>query len=151
MNKEPDIRLQLVSDPSYLGGAREMIAVVARRLGFNDEGCGQVALALDEALCNVIRHGYDRRRDGPIWISVWPVGPNDEPGITIVIEDEAKQVDVDQIRGRDLDEIRPGGLGVHIIQQVMDEAKYEKRPGAGMKLTLCKRCACAPAADRKRA
>ncbi len=138
--RPPDIHVQLVSDPTYLSGARELVAAVARRLGFTDEGCGQIALAVDEALCNVIRHGYDRRKDGPIWLSIWPVSSgNGEAGITIVIEDEARQVDEGQIKGRDLDEIRPGGLGVHIMRQVMDGVKYEKRQPRGMRLTLTKR------------
>ena len=59
----PDIALQMVSDPTYLSGARELVGSVARRLGFSEEGAGQIALALDEALCNIIRHGYERRRD----------------------------------------------------------------------------------------
>lgn len=137
-----DIRIELVSDPAYLSGARELVAAVARRLGFSDEGCGQIALAVDEALCNVIRHGYDRRKDGPIWLYIWPTAQNNgDAGMTIVIEDEAKQVDETQIKGRDLDLVRPGGLGVHIIRQVMDHVKYEKRQPRGMRLTLVKKIA----------
>lgn len=139
MNTDPDIRVQMISDPTYLSGARDLVSSVARRLGFTEEGCGQIALAVDEALCNVIRHGYDRRRDGPIWVNLWPV-PDSEggPGIRIVIEDEARQVDPSLIRSRDLDQVRPGGLGVHIIREVMDEVSYEKRERAGMRLTLVK-------------
>lgn len=156
MMQPPDIRIQMVSDPNYLSGARDLVASVARRLGFSEEGCGQIALAVDEALCNVIRHGYDRRRDGPIWISLWPLqGENGTgPGLRIVVEDEAKQVDPSVIKSRDLDEIRPGGLGVHIIRQVMDEVKYEKRERVGMRLTLVKRRAkdgaAAPGAEQSR-
>jgi anti-sigma regulatory factor (Ser/Thr protein kinase) len=142
----PHIRVQMLSDPTYLSGARELVASVARRLGFSEEGCGQIALAVDEALCNVIRHGYERRKDAPIWINLWPLPAANGtktrlsgPGIAIVLEDEAKQVDPSIIKSRDLDEIRPGGLGVHIIQQVMDEAVYEKRDEKGMRLTLIKR------------
>lgn len=148
----PAVRLELVSDPVYLSGAREMISAVSKRLGFADEASGQIALALDEALCNIIRHGYDRRRDGPIWISIWPLAAENGrgTGLRIVVEDEARQVDPAQIKSRDLDEIRPGGLGVHIIKEVMDEVSYEKRPGAGMRLTLVKwqgsqaACGCGP-------
>jgi anti-sigma regulatory factor (Ser/Thr protein kinase) len=147
----PHIRVELLSDPTYLSGARELVSSVSRRLGFNEEGCGQIALAVDEALCNIIRHGYDRRKDGVIWISIWPLssGALDAsaaarqalagPGIAIVLEDEARQVDPSVIKSRDLDEIRPGGLGVHIIKQVMDEAIYQKRESVGMRLTLLKR------------
>ncbi len=135
----PDVRIELVSDPVYLSGARELVSAVAKRLGFGDEGCGQIALAVDEALCNVIRHGYERRRDGPIWISLWPLARDGNGrGVMIMIEDEARQIEPEHIRGRDLDEIRPGGLGVHIIREVMDEARYEKRTAKGMRLTLVK-------------
>ena len=137
----PAVKLQMVSDPVYLSGAREMVASVARRLGFTEEACGQIALAVDEALCNVIRHGYERRRDGPIWLSLWPLAAENGSGngMRIVVEDEARQVDPSQIKSRDLDEIRPGGLGVHIIKQVMDEVSFEKREQVGMRLTLVKR------------
>jgi anti-sigma regulatory factor (Ser/Thr protein kinase) len=137
------LRLEMVSDPTYLSGAREMVAAVTRRLGFSEEGSGQIALAVDEALCNIIRHGYDRRTDRPIWLTLDPLaGANGKAeGVTIVLEDEAKQVDPVVIKSRDLDEIRPGGLGVHIIREIMDEVRYEKRDGAGMRLTMSKRIA----------
>ncbi len=60
------------------------------------------------------------------------------PGIEIVIEDDAMQVDPDTIRSRDLDDIRPGGLGVHIIREIMDEVSYARRDRRGMRLTLVK-------------
>lgn len=138
----PDIRIEMLSNPLYLSGARELVGSVARRLGFSEMACGQISLAVDEALCNIIRHGYDRRSDGTIWLSLWPVpGDNGAAGLKIVLEDEAKQIDPSMIKGRDLDDIKPGGLGVHIIREVMDEARYEKRPGHGMRLTMVKRIA----------
>jgi len=136
---DPHVRLEMKSQPRYLSGARDMVAAIARRLGFHDGDCGQIALAVDEALCNVIRHGYDRVPDKPIWLSIWPYESQGETvGIQIVIEDEAKQVDTEQIKGRELEDVRPGGLGVYIIQQVMDYCQFEKRDEVGMRLTLVK-------------
>jgi serine/threonine-protein kinase RsbW len=155
---DPQIRLELMSNPLYLSGAREMVAAVARRLGFSDEACGQIALAVDEAICNVIRHGYDRAADKPIWISLFPIGGpapqapapvNGTPdacdlnhsadALRIVIEDEARQVDPDKIKSRNLEDVRPGGLGVHIIRSVMDEVRYEHRTPVGMRLIMTKK------------
>ncbi len=142
--ERPEIRLELTSNPLYLSGARELVSAVARRLGFSEESCGQISLAVDEALCNVIRHGYGRESGRPIWVSLFPVHEGGDPAqppaaLKIVIEDEARQVDPSTIRSRDLDEIRPGGLGVHIIQAVMDEVRYELRDGQpGMRLTMTK-------------
>lgn len=185
MSESPHIRLQMRSSPLYLSGARELVGAVARRLCFSDEACGQISLAVDEALCNIIRHGYERRPDGPIWISITPIGDveraateaasADRAGgrhddcacggqaggtegaghtcggpeaIKIVIEDEARQVDPEAIRSRDLEHVRPGGLGVHIIRSVMDEVIYERRDegsGRGMRLTMIKRRQAGPA------
>ncbi|MBY0309458.1 MAG: ATP-binding protein [Phycisphaerales bacterium] len=147
---QPHVKLELRSNPLFLSGAREMVSSIAKRLGFSDESAAHIALAIDEALCNVIRHGYDREPERPIWISLYPQGGVSTPatqgqgspttGLKIVIEDEARQVDPSAIKSRDLDEVRPGGLGVHIIQQVMDSVSYEPRtgPAGGMRLTMIK-------------
>ena len=142
MNDQPHIRLQLVSDPIYLSGARELVGSVAKRLAFDDMECSKIALAVDEALCNIIRHGYDRALDKPIWISLWPMEATSDgrrTGLRIVIEDEAKQVDPSTLKGRDLADIKPGGLGVYIIKEVMDSVSWESRESGGMKLTMTKR------------
>lgn len=142
----PNIRLELLSNPLYLSGVREFIAGVAKRLGFTETHCSQLALAVDEAMANVIRHGYDTKTDGKIWINVFHQGDaRSGLSMTVVIEDEAKQVDPCTIKSRDLEDIRPGGLGVHIIKEVMDEAIYEKREcNCGMRLTLVKKQAPIP-------
>lgn len=135
------VTLALLSNPRYLTLARALVTSFSRQIGFDERCSGHIALALDEALCNVIRHGYGEREDGPILVHVTPVEENgQEIGMRIVIEDEAPQVDPDKIRSRDLDEIRPGGLGVHIIREIMDDVRYERRDGgSGMRLILTRR------------
>lgn len=152
-NERPEVQIQINSNALYLSGTRELVSCVARRLGFGEEACSQIALAVDEALANVIRHGYAKAPDRPIWIGLFPIPEDGHTGafgdqcparsIKIVIEDEAKQVDPSVIKSRDLDEIRPGGLGVHIIKTVMDLVHYEKREQVGMRLTMVKHRQCA--------
>ncbi|MHC5114857.1 MAG: ATP-binding protein [Planctomycetota bacterium] len=145
----PEIELKLFSQPRLLAPARALVGSFANRLGFNEIQCGQISLAIDEAICNIINHGYDRRPDGEIQIRIWALGDNpggndDAAGLHIVIEDRARQVDPEKIRSRDLDDVRPGGLGVYIIQEIMDEVQYEHRSGGGMSLSMTKRV---PACD----
>jgi anti-sigma regulatory factor (Ser/Thr protein kinase) len=134
---EPHVRLEMRSQPRFLAAARALVSNIAQRLGFNEVHSGQISLAVDEALCNIINHGYQKRTDGPIWVNVWA---NDEgrPTIKIVIEDLARQVDPKVIRSRDLEDVRPGGLGVYIIREVMEDVRYEQREGGGMRLTMSK-------------
>lgn len=140
MDDSPPISIEIRSDPCYLAGVRQLIASVSQRIGLPDGACSKIALATDEALANVIRHGYCGSNDRPIWIRIWPTPAGEGgPGIRIVIEDEARHVDSCDLRGRDLDDPRPGGLGLHIINEVMDEVTYEKRSPTGMRLTMVKR------------
>src|SRR6187401_3499283 len=111
--QEPHVKLELRSNPLFLSGAREMVSSIAKRLGFSDESAAHIALAIDEALCNIIRHGYDKQAEKPIWISIFPEGgvatpdlqgqPSPTTALRIVIEDEAKQVDLSAIKSRDLE------------------------------------------------
>lgn len=141
MNESPELKVELRSNPAYLCAIREMLNLLARRSGFADAQANKIALAVDEALANVMNHGYQKRIDGLIWITISKRATNgEEDGFRIVIEDEGRQVEPDQIKSRDLADIRPGGLGVHIIKEVMDSVRYEKREGGkGMRLTLEKK------------
>lgn len=134
----PHVRFEMLSQPRFLAAARAMIGNLAQRLGFSEVLCGQISLAVDEALCNIINHGYEKRPDGRIWIDVWAI-ESPTPTLRLIIEDCARQVDPSTIRSRDLEDIRPGGLGVYIIKEIMDEVRYERREGGGMRLTLLKR------------
>lgn len=133
------LAITMRSDPRYLCGVRELVRSVAGRLGFDEKDASKMAMAVDEALANVICHGYGRRTDRPIYLRLDPLETDEGViGLTIVIEDEADQVDIDAIKGRDLEQVRPGGLGVHIIHEIMDEVAYEPRDGGGMRLTMTK-------------
>ncbi len=49
-------------------------------------------------------------------------------------------IDPKTVRPRDLDDVRPGGLGTHFIAEVMDDAKFERPPsGNGNLLIMVKR------------
>lgn len=130
------IRVDMRSDPLLLSCVRSLITAASERFGFNAHDAGQIGLCVDEALCNIINHGYDKRTDGEITMRVWPLENPD--GIRVVLEDRGKQVDLESIRPRNLEEVRPGGLGVHIIREIMDEATYEHREGGGLRLILVK-------------
>lgn len=133
-----DIELCVMSQPRYLCVVRAAVAAAIERYGFSEAQCARVMLAVDEAVTNVMRHGYAGAENQPIWVKVKPTDLNDHEGFTIVVEDRARQVDPNKIRGRDLEDVRPGGLGVHIIREVMDQVEYSKREDGGMRLVMAK-------------
>jgi anti-sigma regulatory factor (Ser/Thr protein kinase) len=133
---DPDLTMQLQSKPKLLSSVRSMVLSLTQRVGFDQTECGHIALAIDEALANIIRHGYDQRDDEPIHIAIW-ILQDEAPGIRIMIEDEAKQIDPDSIKGRDLEDVKPGGLGVHIMREIMDSCRFEcRQQGKGMRVIM---------------
>lgn len=137
--RDPHITIRIHSHPRYLCVLRSAVETAAKEYGLDQQISGRVVLAVDEAVANVIRHGYHGQTDKPIWVNLAPIKA-DGGGIEVVIEDECRGVDLSRIRGRDLKDVKPGGLGVHILREIMDEVEYRHREShEGVRLTMRKR------------
>ena len=55
-----------------------------------------------------------------------------------LVAEGGRQVEPAQICGRDLCDVRPGGLGVHIIRAMTSGIEYRKAEGGGMLAILRK-------------
>lgn len=134
-----DLRFELRSNPCDLPMVRERLAAWLRQQEWTDTQVAEVVLAVDEALTNVIRHGYQNCLDQPIEFTAKRCRDDRAgDGVEIQIRDYGRQVDLSQICGRDLERIRPGGLGVHLIRAMMNEARYQHAEGGGLHLTMRK-------------
>jgi anti-sigma regulatory factor (Ser/Thr protein kinase) len=129
-----NLRLEIRSDPSQLGAVRQKVESFARSAGFDETCAGQVVLAMDEALTNIIRHAYEGRNDQPIEIDLSVCGGK----LCVVLRDYGRVAQPSSIRSRDLSDVRPGGLGVHIITQCMESVEYVPAEGGGTRLTMKK-------------
>jgi anti-sigma regulatory factor (Ser/Thr protein kinase) len=133
------VELTITSSAKSLPIVRSAAERMAKIEGFNDEEAHALTWAVDEALANVIKHGYSGQPNQPITITLRPVRqPDGRRGMSIAVRDRGRQVDPKSIVGRDLNDVRPGGLGVHIIQTVMDEYDYSCPPDGGMLLKMVK-------------
>jgi anti-sigma regulatory factor (Ser/Thr protein kinase) len=105
---------------------------LSERLGFPGEQARRMVLAVDEACTNVIRHAYGGRSGGRIRISF----TIDTARLEIQIRDFGRTTSPDALKPRDLNDIRPGGLGMHFIREGMDEVSYEAPADGGGLLRL---------------
>jgi len=136
MDADDLIRISIPSDSAYLALVRTLIDKAARLVGFAEDDVGQIVLAVDEACTNIIRHQYDGRPGERLDLGL---RLDERAGrIELTLRDYGPVRDPELFRGRDLEEVRPGGLGLHIIRQVMDEVDYAPAPGGGMQLRLVK-------------
>ena len=61
-------------------------------------------------------------------------------GLIDAVELGNTEIDASKVKPRDLDDVRPGGLGTHFIRQVMDECGFVTLPSSeGNLFRMCKR------------
>ena len=132
------LEMTLQSNRAALPGMRDRVRTLTKAERFDDEVSGQIVLAVEEALANVIQHGYEGASDQPIDVRLERLEQNGRRGIRVTIRDYGRQVDPATIRSRDLGDIRPGGLGVHIMRSIMDDVVYACPADCGMLLTMTK-------------
>jgi anti-sigma regulatory factor (Ser/Thr protein kinase) len=136
MNDE--LQFQIASDPVLLRMVRDRIAAWLNVNGWDATQVAEIVLALDEALSNVMRHGYGGARDRIILVRVRWLPCETPHEIEIRVRDFGRQVEPCRIAGRKLEEVRPGGLGVHLIHAMMTSVEYIPAAGGGMLLIMRK-------------
>jgi serine/threonine-protein kinase RsbW len=108
-----------------------------RSAGFSDEQILDLQLAVEEAITNIIVHGY-AGTPGTLAISCRP-GPDE---VIIEISDDAPAFDLLQVPepdiSADLKDRKIGGLGIFLIRKVTDSATYRYEKAKNI-LTLTKK------------
>jgi serine/threonine-protein kinase RsbW len=127
------LKLEFASDPGLLCAVRGAMERLTESFGFAAEDCRAVTRAVDEALTNIIRHAYNGRPDRPIEMSIRSLhrqaNSKNSEGVEIMLCDRGPSIKRAQLCMRALEEVRPGGLGLHFIQQSMDIVEYTRAKG----------------------
>jgi len=103
----------------------QFVAEAAHAAFLDEDAVFHCQMAVDEACTNVIEHAYGGEAKGNIEI-VCQV----EPGrCTIRIVDHGQPFDPTKVppprASASLEDIRPGGIGLHLMKQLMDEVRFE--------------------------
>lgn len=120
LSADPLIELRFAAEPCRLKLLRSVVHDAALMAGLHGQDVDNVVLAVNEACMNVIQHGYKNDPHGQIRLII----VNTEDALIFRVQDDAPCVDEKKVCSRDLEDIRPGGLGVHFINKIMDEAAF---------------------------
>ena len=135
------LRMELRSNPEVLCVVRSALARLAELLGFSDSDGHLVILAVDEALTNIIRHAYHGQRERCIEVTFRLLGAAGtslpQQALEIVLLDDGVPADAKRLRPRPLqelpiEELKPGGLGLHFIRKNMDKVEFQRRDGRNL-------------------
>jgi serine/threonine-protein kinase RsbW len=117
---------------------RMIVEEHAVRFGFDRETAFRMALAVDEACTNIIKHSYAGNPGQTFEVEIGTIGDR----FIIVLTDHGKSFDPGKLPRLDMkryfEQCLRGGLGVHIIKLVMDDVVYNVTTNHTNQLRLIK-------------
>ena len=126
-----------------LASLQAMLAWVRSKLEttvFTDQDARYIEIALEEALVNIIRYAYkDQKGVIEITYNYWP-----SDRLEIILKDSGSPFNPLKIKNRlnrsaPLEKRKVGGLGIPLMQSLMDQIEYLRKGGSNV-LTLKKWC-----------
>ncbi len=119
--------LTVEADISSLGSLQRFAASCLTRLHGPDMLLGKIELVLEELLVNVFSYAYPEGTPGEVTLYCETRDGN----LVFAIEDQGEPFDPLQ-RGTvdtslDIDERQIGGLGIHLVKNMVDSISYERQ------------------------
>ena len=133
--------LVIKADLDNLARVRDFLEVRMDETGLSRECAGELMLAVDEAVSNVIMHGFKSRPDGDIEVEV----ARQPDSLVVHIRDNAPLFDPTQsnnphLEVSPLDRDAPGGFGVYLLNHLVDKISYRVTNDNRNELTMLKSC-----------
>jgi anti-sigma regulatory factor (Ser/Thr protein kinase) len=123
------VELRLANDLAGLAQLAERVEGFGTAQNLPASVVNALNVVLDEAVSNAINHGYDAGVRGEIAVRLRRA----PDGVLLEVEDDGRPFDPLQVPPPDLTlslERRPiGGLGIHLIRNLMDEVSYARVGG----------------------
>jgi anti-sigma regulatory factor (Ser/Thr protein kinase) len=128
---------ELKNNLSELSSLCEHLESIGNELGLSRKCLFEVNLALDELFTNIITYGFKDQAEHIIRVRL-SAGPD---SLTVTVEDDGIAFNPVERTSPDLactlDECRVGGLGIHLMKNLIDDITYRRRGGKNI-LTMTK-------------
>ncbi len=126
--------ITISSHPKYLCLVRDVTARIGMIHGMQETDIDNIRLAVDEACSNVIKYAYSGDTTQEIMVRFQVT----QKSFEVIIDDNGVKANPELIEGRSLEDVRPGGLGVHLIKRAFDMVSFDEKKEKGNRLILIK-------------
>ena len=113
---------------SSLKDVRSFCRGVFEKLQIQDDLKDELVLAIAEAAQNIVKHAFKNAADANELMVVQISCENNK--LQIAFYDRGTPVDPKKVKHREIDNVKPGGLGTFFIQEIMDAVEFKdgKKP-----------------------
>ncbi|MHA6259818.1 anti-sigma B factor RsbW [Sporosarcina sp. CAU 1771] len=133
------IEVRVPAKAQYVGVARLTISGLASRMGFTYEDIEDLKIAASEAITNAVQHAYKEHEDGEIVVGCAIF----KDKLEIMVSDYGQSFNFEETKKRvgpyseneEVKFLREGGLGLYLIETLMDEVKVYHEKGVTILIT----------------
>jgi len=136
MDKERQVTMTVPAQAEFVDLIRLTLYGVASKMKFSFEEIEDMKVAVSEAVNNAVLHAY-KGTDGEIHVTFMM----DEDRLSIQVRDHgasfipADNLESASLHGKSIDEIQSGGLGLYLMQALMDTVEMKQAGGTSVTLT----------------
>ena len=124
------IKMEITANPEYVSIIRLTTSGIANKVGFCIDDIEDLKVAISEACTNAIKHSSEDR-----FIIIYSMIEN---GLSIEIIDNGKGYDKNSVSEPNIDNLKESGMGLFIIESLMDEVIVESQEGKGTSIKMIK-------------
>lgn len=110
-----------VAKAESLSEIRATIRNTLLQFGLDAYKIDPLVLAVNEACTNIIQHAYGPDCTGDILVEIF----HSQEELVFRLTDFAPAVDISNMFPRQFDELKPGGLGIYLMRQLMDQLEFQ--------------------------
>lgn len=132
------IEVKIPAKPEHVGVVRLTLSGIASRMGFSYEAIEDIKVSVSEAITNAVQHAYlDKEGDVQIGFALHA------DKLEVMVTDHGESFNFQQARmetgpyqgDEQAQNLREGGLGLYLIESLMDDVKVLQHDGVTVFMT----------------
>ena len=135
------IEIRVPAKPQFVSVIRLTISGLASRIGFNYDEIEDLKIVASEAVTNVVHHAYKEDDEGEVVIGCALY----KEKIEIMVTDYGNSFNFEEIKSKigpyhseeSIAGLREGGLGLYLMETLMDEVIINNEGGVTVFMTKC--------------
>ncbi|MBB6672549.1 anti-sigma B factor RsbW [Cohnella nanjingensis] len=138
MKNDANVTLSVPAKAEYVDIVRLTLYGIAARMKFSFEEIEDMKVAVSEACNNAVLHAYDQSEPGHVEVVFTVIG---DDALQISVSDsgvsfeQATDRTSSNLHGKSIEEIQSGGLGLYLMQALMDQVEIRSNQGTSVILT----------------
>lgn len=133
------IEMKIPAKPEYVGVIRLTLSAIASRMGFTYDEIEDLKIATSEACTNAVQHAYQTEGQGEVALGFGLYADR----LEVMVADRGESFDFQAARkgigpyqqNQPIEFLREGGLGLYLIETLMDEVRIHQKEGVTVFMT----------------